>query len=46
MTFELGLEGWLGFPWEWGEEGPGRKAQDVQLHIRGKLGMCRGGGNY
>lgn len=21
MTFELGLEGWLGFPWEWGEGG-------------------------
>lgn len=21
MTLELGLEGWLGFPWEWGREG-------------------------
>ena len=21
MTFVLGLEGWLGFPWEWGREG-------------------------
>lgn len=34
MTFELGLEGWLGFPWEWG--GGGRAWQEEPLHISGK----------
>lgn len=43
MTFELGLEGWLGFPWEQGG-GAGRELKRSHLTQVGKLGMRGGDG--
>lgn len=42
MTLELGLEGWLGFPWEWGGGVTGRELRMSHFTEVGKLEM-RGG---
>lgn len=41
MIFELGLEGWLGFPWEWGRGGGRKRARDEPLHTRESLGCVK-----